>query len=228
MLEMEKTRVSGKTAAQEIGKELAKANDDLVSADLPEETEKKWRNPGFQQMRIDWRSEDRLIMDRVKNLVSTRLLQEFDEAYMLIYEIYDVVREKDVNLQTGEVLLDNQGFPKWKRNISGQFEEDYTKLTLRQKEHFMFALTTRIFLWEQQAADAWGEAMFAKVEWEEKFDSGFTGGRGTDEARTSKGRMDSREEKYFAILLSWYSRKSDALIRSMQLLSQRLKDTMTM
>lgn len=225
MLE-EKTRVSGKTAAQEIGKELAKANDELATADLPEETAKSFRNPGFQQMRIDWRSEDRLIMDRVKNLVSTRLLQEFDEAYMLIYEIYDVVRDKEVDPKTGEIVLDNQGFPKWKRNVSGQFEEDYTKLTLRQKEHFMFALTTRIFLWEQQAADAWGEAMFAKVEWEEQFDSGFTGSRGTDESRTSKGRMDSREERYFAVLLSWYSRKADALIRSMERLSQRLKDTM--
>lgn len=222
----EKLRASGKTTGAEIGSELAKENEELATADTPEETEHKWRNPGFQRMRLDWRNEDRLVIDRVKTLVGNRLLQDFDEAYMLIYDIYDVVREKTVEPGTGEILLDNQGFPIWKRNSSGLFIEDFTKLTLREKEHFMFALTTRIVLWQQQAADAWGEAMFAKVEWEEQFDIGFTTSRGTDEARTSKGRMDSRDERYFAILLSWYSRKADALIRSMELLTQRLKDTM--
>jgi hypothetical protein len=84
-----------------------------------------------------------------------------------------------------------------------------------------------MFGWEQRAADAWGEAMFAKAQWEERFaidyDAPFTG---TIEDRTAKGNIGAREERYFAIFLSLYSRKADAVVRSLALLGQRLKDSM--
>ena len=102
--------------------------------------------------------------------------------------------------------------------------EDFSKLRQPQKEHFMFSLTTRLFLWQQQAADVWAEAMFAKAQWEERFSIGYDAGRGgTIEGRTAKGRIDAREERYFAVLMSVHSRKADALVRSLELLTQRLK-----
>ena len=196
-----------------------------VSDEAPEP--KKWRTPGFQRMRLDWRSDDRGILNRAKTSVEARLAREFPDAYQLMYQVFDVVRNPVVDPQTGEITLDHFGLPVWERNLAGGFVEDFSKLGYKQKENFLFTITTHLFEWQQLAADAWGEAMFAKAQWEERFAIGFDAPRsGTDQRRTAVGRIDARDERYFALFISMYSRKADSLVRSMELLGQRLKDSM--
>ena len=70
--------------------------------------------------------------------------------------------------------------------------------------------------------------MFAKAQWEERFSIAFDAPMsGTVDDRRAAGNIDAREERYFAIFLSLYSRKADSIVRSMELLSQRLRDSMT-
>ena len=91
----------------------------------------------------------------------------------------------------------------------------------------MVDLTINLVFWEQRAADAWGESMFAKASWEERQAIGYDAPtRGTVDDRHAKGTIDSREERYFAILQAYRSRKADAMVRSMERLAQRLKDSM--
>lgn len=211
--------MSNEKTLEEVVAEEAAENENLVEQVLPDEEAKKWRTPGFSRMRVEWRGEDRPVVDRVKAVVESKLYTEFADAYALIYEIFELVRN--------QIGVDERGDPVWERDANGNFVEDFSKMRPKEKEHFMFALTTRLFLWQQQAADAWGEAMFAKAQWEERFSIGYDAGRaGTIEGRTAKGKIDAREERYFAVLLSVYSRKVDALVRSMELLTQRLKDSM--
>jgi hypothetical protein len=211
---------NGQPTVEDVTRDESAENENLTEVSVPEDDAKKWRTPGFQRMRIEWKGEDRPIVDRVKAVVESKLYTEFADAYALIYEVFELVRN-----ETGH---DAAGNPIWERDTAGNFVEDFSKLTLKQKEHFMFALTTRLFLWQQQAADAWGEAMFAKAQWEERFSIGYDAGKGgTIEGRTAKGRIDAREERYFGVLLSLYSRKADALVKSLELLTQRLKDSMT-
>lgn len=211
--------MSNEKTLEEVVAEEAEENEKLVDQVLPDEEAKKWRTPGFSRMRTEWTGQDLPIVDRVKAVVETKLYTEFADAYGLIYEIFELVRN--------EIGTDERGDPVWERDANGNFVEDFSKLRTPEKEHFMFALTTRLFLWQQQAADAWGEAMFAKAQWEERFSIGYGADRsGTIESRTAKGKIDAREERYFAVLLSLYSRKADALVRSMELLTQRLKDSM--
>ncbi len=70
--------------------------------------------------------------------------------------------------------------------------------------------------------------MFAKAQWEERFSIGFdTATRGTTDAhRTANAKIESREERYYAVMLASYSRKADALCKSLELLAQRLKDSL--
>jgi hypothetical protein len=186
-----------------------------------------FRTPGFQRMRLDWNTADREVLNRAKFAVEGRLLKEFPDAYRMMYRIYDVVRTKVAD-ENGEIQLDSFGFPKWEHSPVGGYLEDFTKLGIRQKEDFLFAITTHLFEWQQLAADSWGEAMFAKAQWEERFSIGFEAPMsGTVEGRTAAGRLDSREERYFALYCSMYSRKVDALIHSLELIGQRIKDSMT-
>ena len=51
----------------------------------------------------------------------------------------------------------------------GGWVEDWSALSLKQRENFLFQITTRMFAWEMAAADAWGESMYARACWEEAF-----------------------------------------------------------
>jgi hypothetical protein len=223
---MKNSELNGDPPVEKVITDLSKENEQLVDIKLPDEESVKWRTPGFQRMRIEWRGEDRVIVDRVKSVVETRIQREFEDAYRLLFDIYETVREQETD-EHGQFIKDGFGHPVWKRDHNGQYVENFNALGIKEKERLMFSLTTSLFFWQQLAADAWGEAMFAKAAWEERFSIGYDTPRsGTIDDRTAKGRLDAREERYFAVMMSWYSRKADSLVSSMLLLSQRIKDSM--
>ena len=225
------TRASGEATASEVAKDLVEELDADIRVQLPDEDDKekrsKFRTPGFSRMRVDWRGDDQFVLAQVMDVVEKRIMVNFADAYQLMFEVYDTVRTREHVPGTGEVVLDSYGLPVWKRTSTGSFEEDFTRLTFKQREHYLFAITTRLFDWEQRAADAWGEAMIAKAMWEESFSIGYDAPMsGTIEDRTAAGRKHAADERYFAILVSYYSRRADAIARSMALLGQRLKDSL--
>lgn len=206
-----------------------------AEAEIPSEVDpspdrtREIRFTSFTRMRTDWSGEDGAQVALLRNIIDGRLLHLFPGCYQLMNELYDIVREPVCDAQ-GVVQTDAHGFAIWARSETGAYIEDYSQLTGRQREDFLFRITTNIFEWKQLAADLWGEAMFAKVEWEEVMANGFlesSVGKNTDEARTQRGRLASTDHRYFAIFQSLLSRKADAMVNSLELLGQRLKDVLT-
>lgn len=228
MVKQGQKRASGETTAEEVTQEESEKLDRPLEVEvLPEERKKQFRTPGFSRLRTTWNSEDKRIVERAQTAVEGRIQDNFQDAYQLMFEVYDLVRTPEVDEETGEISTDQWGLTIWKKNPSGSYEEDWTRLTHKQKENILFAITTRIFEWEQRAADAWGEAMFAKAKWEERFATEFDAPvSGTVEDRRSRGNIQAADDKYFAIFVNLYSRKADAIVRSLNLLGQRLKDSM--
>lgn len=221
-------RSAGQTVASSEAKE-ASAESELRAGEGKDgdiQPERKFRTPGFSRMRMTWASQDQPMMDSAKYAVDDRIVANFGDAYVILNDIFDTVRTPEYDAQ-GEVRRDRHGMPIWARKSNGDFDEDWSRLTRQERENLMFKITTRIADWEQRAADAWGEAMLDKGQWEEKFaiefDAPYTG---TVDDRTAAGRIGSAEERYFAIFVSWYSRRADAIVKSMNLISQRLKDAM--
>ena len=68
----------------------------------------------------------------------------------------------------------------------------------------------------------------AKVTWEESFAEGWkeaaAEGRGTDASRNEGAKKNSIEERYFAVYVTYLSRRAESLVRGMERLEQRLKD----
>lgn len=219
--------VNEKTQA-EVVKEVSKEADEQPSVELPDERERKFKTPGFSRTRTDWQGDDAVMMTSIRLIIDEQIARNFRDAYALMHEVYELVRTPDIDAQ-GEVQTDHYGWPIWRRTASGAFEEDWSRLTHKERERFMYQITTRLFAWEQAAADAWGESMFAKALWEDRFSIGYESSppktKDTIEGRTARGRLESREERYFAIFKSYYSRRADAIVRTMTLLGQRLKDT---
>lgn len=226
MVERATRRASGQTAASEEAHEAAKDFDEQPIAETDTERMKQFATPGFARMRISWnRSEGRMIQ-RIHETVDGRILHQFRDAYAVMSDIYDDVRTPEFD-ETGVAKTDARGFIVWKRLPTGAFEEDWTRLTHDRRENYLFRITTALFNWEMRAADAWTEAMMAKAIWQEKFAIEFDRPHsGTVDDRTSFGNMGSADERYFALFLSAYSRKADAIVRTMTLLAQRLKDTL--
>lgn len=223
-------RASGRPAATEEGEKSAdEATSSMEGSVMDVEREEWFRAPGFQRMKTAWEGEDKRQMDRLSGLIDRRIFETFPEAYAVMSDLWDIVREPEVNEITGEVLLDPYGFTVWKRHpLTQQYAEDWSLLTIRQREDFLFRITTQLFEWEQRAADLWTEAMFSKGMFVERFSIEYDAPiHGTIDDRNARGNKEAAEERYFAILNAAISRKADALIRTMNNLMLRIRDTLS-
>lgn len=227
MVERARKRASGATAASEEAEQAAKDADELPIAETDTERAKEFRAPGFARMRITWSKAEGAMIARIKETVDGRILHQFRDAYAVMSDLYDAVREPDIDPETSEIRTDKHGYVIWKRLPTGAFMEDWSRLSYQQRETFLFRITTAIFDWEMRAADAWTEAMMAKAIWQEKFAIEFDHpASGTIDDRNSYANMNAADDRYFALFLSAYSRKADAIVRTMNNLALRLRDTL--
>lgn len=225
MVDRDQERQNGRTAGEEIIAEHAKEVDETAKVELPDERQRRFRTPGFARMRLSMNNEDRETMARVHSLVNQKIDERFADAFAIMHELYDLVRERVV--VNGKVVVDDYGLPEWRRSPSGMYVEDWSKLSSREREHYLYLITTRLFEWSQRQAEDWAEAMFAKAQWESMFAAGYEsleGSKPTIGDRENRARLESQEARYFAIYVTYLSRKADSLVKSMELLSQRLKD----
>lgn len=185
---------------------------------------RRFRTPGFSRIRSDWNLQESKVVAMVRGSVDERIRSVYADAFILMDELYAIIREPELNVD-GSAVRDASGAVVYRREPSGRFVEDWSRLTHRQKENLLFSISTKIYRWEQLSADAWAEAMMAKAMWEERFSIAYDAPiSGTIEDRTARAKIDAVDERYFAIAMSLYSRKADAIVRSMSLLSQRIKD----
>jgi hypothetical protein len=224
-----KARKSGQSAAQEEGAKQADSIDDApADAAVDVESDIDWfRSPGFQRMRTAWEGEDKRQMDRVQGTIDEVVFETFQDAYAVMSDLYDLVREPATD-EHGTVLTDPAGFTIWAKNpLTGSYIEDWTVLTIRQREDFLFRITTSLFEWEQRSANLWTRAMFSKGMFVEKFSIEYDAPiSGTIDDRNARGNKEAAEDRYFALMNSAISRKAEALVRSMTNLMLRLKDTL--
>jgi hypothetical protein len=208
-------------------REQRKTEDKPAEVDLHEDRTREVKSTSFARIRTEWAGEDAKEIATVILIADNQVFERFGSAYAVMNELWEIVREPVVLEATGEILKDRAGFAVWQKNPSGNFIEDYSKLGIKQRENLLFEITTNIMRWKQDAADLWGEAMFSKARFEEQFAQQFAqapGTKPTEADRTQYARRVSSEERYFAIFKSLVSRKADALVDSLELIGQRLKD----
>ena len=185
---------------------------------------------GFARMRTRWNREERDVIDTAMAQAETDLMEHFADIYRILGKLYEIVREPQIDQQTGEILKDLRGLTIWRTDEWGGVVEDWSKLTERDKENFLYQITTRLVMWEQEAARLKGEALFAKALWEERFADAFTSApqvdskRPTEADRTQHAQYEARDRRYMAIYMTVRSNKADALVRGTERLAQRFKD----
>lgn len=237
MVAQQQTRADGRTGGEQLAPQEAasalqpQATDGDLGLDGGSLTHPEDRHssltPAFRRMRTDWNSPDRAIIQQMKRAVDMLIRDQFFEVFDLLYEIYDRVREPDVDPATGEVKVDADRLPEWKRGPGGAYLEDWSAIGIREREAYLYRITTGMFRWEQRQADLFAEALFAKASFEEAFSHGYEqleNPKATIEDRTARARVVGAEHRYRAVYMTYLSKRADAVVRSAERLGQRLKD----
>lgn len=211
--------------------EVSGGADEPMEVDIHPDRTLGLQRLGLSRMRTRWNRAEAEIIGAAKAQAEREMDLEFADVWRLLNRLYEIVREPIRDPATGEPVADERGHLVWARDSFGMYVEDWSKLTDRHKEEFLHQITTRLVLWEQQSADMWAEAMYSKGLWEERFASSFVttpaveSKRPTEADRTQHAQLSSREQRYMAIYMSVRSRKADALVKSMDRLALRLRDT---
>lgn len=218
---------AAKQATRVVG-ELAREPDGPMEVDIDPDRTRETVRTGFSRMRTEWRPGDGEEVAGIVAQAQGIIHREFPDAYLLMNDLYALVREPVCDPGTGEFIVDVFGWPQWKKLPSGAYAEDYSRLTDREKDDFLLRITTMLVEWEQQASAKWLESMLAKARWEEAMAEGFIAptGRATVEERTQRGRAHAAEDRYHAIFRAAVSRQADQLVKSLERLGQRLKDSL--
>lgn len=218
-----KRRASGSTAGEESARELGQEAYEALHIDI--EHNRRFRSPGFRRMRTDWNSEEAAILLQARDIAEKRITTEFTDAYKILNHIYDIVRSPV--LIDGQIQRSPNGEIKYQRDAYGEYLEDWEKLTHREKDNLIYQITTRLFAWEQKAVNIWQESMLAQVRWEEHYSISYDApSNRTMGEREAIGRKEAIDDRYWAVIVTTYSRRADALVRSMERLAQRLERSM--
>jgi hypothetical protein len=219
---------AAKQANRVVG-ELAREADKPLTVDIDPDRTRETATAGFSRMRTEWRPGEGAEVAGIVQQAQGIIYRAFPDAYLVMNELWMLVREPIVDQGTGEIKTNLFGWPEWQKHPSGAYVEDYTRLANREKDDFLLRITTGLLEWEQKASTLWLESMLAKGRWEESMATGFVSptGRVTVEERTQRGRAYAAEDRYHAIFRAAVSRSADSLIRSLERIGQRLKDSLT-
>lgn len=209
------------------------AAEKTLEVDVPPDRTRQMTHTSFSRMRINWLGDDSVRLQEVLAEADSMIKDEFRVAFAVIERLHRCVRtplmEEDV---PGTIRTYPDGSPMWETDSMGLPVEDWGLLDDRTRDSLLYIITTWLFEWELKSVDEWAKAMFAKVQWEEKFAKGYVSlpgmqvsGKPTIDDRTQWGHQYSAEERYFAVYRSVLSRKADALVRSMERLRRLLENT---
>jgi hypothetical protein len=201
-----------------------------LTPDPPPDRTKNLTRTSFSRMRTTWQGEDAVRLEEVKYQAERLMRDQFKVALDLMDQLYETIRTPRTD-DDGMPARGPGGRLLWVCDEDGNPDDDWSRLTPQLRSRFLFAITTHLYEWEQHSVTLWGEAMFAKVQWEEKFAAGFLNlpgvsisGKPTEADRTQAGHRHSIDNRYFAVFQAILSRKADALVRSLTRLQRLLSD----
>jgi hypothetical protein len=173
----------------------------------------------------------RRVLEDLESLADREILKLFGNAYQVMNDLYGIVRVPRVD-RDGVVQTDQYGFPLWEVNESGYPVEEWYRMGHKERQDFLLRITTNLFSWEQEAATLRGNSQYAKAVWEAAVAKGYEDsrlgtGKTTIEDRIQAARLASRDERLEGIFYTVLSHRADALVRSISLIGQRLKDILS-
>lgn len=199
-------RASGLTAGQETAEDEARAlSDPIDPRQLPEERK---RGTTFARLRLDWDPEVAELRGQALAAVNETMDMLFGGAYAFLNDVID------------QVTVIENGRTVWRWSL----------LTRGEREDLILTLTVQLVGWKEKVADlSKGDSMYAKAAWTYRFATSFDN---ADDVKTVDGKqaranVESAADKHFAIFKGQVAARAEALVGTLELFGQRLKDVLS-
>lgn len=180
----------------------------------------------FSKIEFKWKTEDKLILDRIRIACESVTSQEFRILQRTLDELYDQVRVPVLN-QHENPVVDSQGRIVWQKDEYGRPLEDWKRLDGMDLEIAIFNLQKSRIEMSTRTNELLQEALFAKHIYN---DSSFEGYQslieGTQGDRTAHSNRVSREEKYFSFYKYCLWTSADTLLKeimNLQRIMERIR-----
>lgn len=215
-------------ASEQVERVLAEADrpldataEDGLEPDLTPDRTRQFTHVSLSRMRTEWPEADKAAIQSLMYHADEAIKEKFGVALAIIERLRRHVRMPLAD-GDGVLLTYDDGTPRWETDEFGVPVEDWGRLNDGDRLNLMGTISTHLYEWEMLNVSDWGEAMFAKVDWELAFSRGYrsmpghqVSGRPTIDDRTQYGHFYSGESRYFGVYRSILSRKAEVVVRSM-------------
>lgn len=208
--------------------QLAVVNEDKDESESEERRVLGLEKAGlFSRLEFKWKSDDRLILDRIRMACNTVTAREYQVIQKTLDDLYEGIRVPELNKQ-GNPVMDDKGRLVWKRDENGRLLEDWSRLDGMDLEVAIFHLQKSRIELAARTNELLQEAIFAKHIFNDEYYEGYRSlVEGTQGDRTAQANRATREEKYFSFYRFCLWQSADTLLKEivgLQRVMERIRD----
>lgn len=180
--------------------------------------------PFKPSLRTEWREDEKSVVQELITSADAEIRTRFAEAFQVERKFLSKVRTPELD-EYGNVKVNPDGSPIWRRNPDGTVLEDWSLVTLSDMDEFVMNASAWAFFGAQDSVDIWAEAVVAKLmldeEYDAKYSSMVSGTIADKQARASRHTQDSR---YFAAYLAILDRKAKEVVSRLDQTVRRVEN----
>jgi hypothetical protein len=180
----------------------------------------------FSKVEFRWRTDDRQILDQIRIAATEVFWSQFEHAVTVVDKFYASVRVADTRVVGNHELVntDAQRRVIFKKDSTGQYAEDWSRLTGQDIEVCLLDLSRLKLVLSQQLTELLNEAVFAKHIYDDAYQEGYASLiEGTQGDRNARASRESRVDKYHAYFRYYLYSQSEAFMRELSDLMRRLE-----
>ena len=166
----------------------------------------------FSKIQFKWRSDDRRILEQIRQGVDLLIREMFDEMIATMDGVYEAMRVPETVEDI--VQRDSSGRVLWKKDSRGDYIEDWSQLTGQDLEKTLLDITRLKLLLAPQVNDLLLEAIFAKHIFDDQTHEAY--GKlmeGTIGDRNAFAASEARVDKYHAFFRFYLYSHAEVLLR---------------
>ena len=212
--------------AEKIKREMLDAInlDDMVDEAAPMVAEQK-RNV-FSKVEFRWRSEDRMILEQIRTAATEVFWAQFEDSVKVVDNFYATVRVPVTRVVGGHDLVqtDERRRVIFQTTPTGQYTEDWGRLTGQDIEVCLLDLSRLKLVMAQQLTELLSEAIFAKHVYDDAYQEGYASLiEGTQGDRNARASREARVDKYHAYFRYYLYSQAESFMRELSSLMRLLE-----
>lgn len=180
----------------------------------------------FSKIDFRWRTADQQILSQIRSAATEAFWAHFEDAVTVVDRFYTSVRVPDTYVVGNHEMVktDERRRIVFRKDSTGQYAEDWSRLTGQDIEACLLDLSRLKLIMSQQLTELLSEAVFAKHIYDDAYQEGYASLiEGTQGDRNARASRESRVDKYHAFFRYYLYAQAEAFMRELGDLMRRLE-----